>query len=181
MKILRLIVALFITAVLVAACSAAVVMPVATREPGQSGSMPSQPAPIDPDQPVQSEPGTAAPVEGEPVKPVDYAPQPGDAKLSRGNVYLEATDLLSLESFPPQFVLSIEGSLPNPCYSLRVVVNPPDADHKILVDVYSVYDPSAICAEVIKPFAQGVPLGKLEPGQYTVLVNGSEVGQVVMP
>lgn len=189
MKTLRLLAALLITAILIAACSAAVEPGAAGEEPGPRPTLADQPAssnpdlpvPINPDEPVSSEPGNAEPGPGEPMTPAEYAPQPGDSKLSRGNVYLESIDLLTLESFPPQFMLSLEGSLPNPCYALRVVVSAPDAQNKIAVDVYSVFDPNLMCAEVIKPFAQGVALGQLKPGLYTVLVNGDEVGQIEMP
>lgn len=33
------------------------------------------------------------------------------------------------------------GGLPTPCNQLRAAVSPPDADNKIMVDVYSVSDP----------------------------------------
>jgi hypothetical protein len=181
MRTLRLFAAFFLTAVLIAACSAAVDTPAASREPSPPAALPDQPVVSNPDQPVQSEPGSVEPGQGGPVKPVDFSPQPGDSKLSRGNVYLESMDLLMMESFPPQFLISIEGSLPNPCYALRAVVTPPDADNKIAVDVYSVYDPAAICAEVIVPFAQGIPLGQLAPGKYAVFVNQQKIGDLEMP
>ena len=107
----------------------------------------------------------------------DYAPQPGDAALTRENVYLESTDLLSLESFPLQFMLQLKGNLPTPCNALRVVVSPPDADNKVLVDVYSVIDSNKVCAQVIQPFDVNIPLGSFSAGAYTLWVNGEQVAE----
>lgn len=107
----------------------------------------------------------------------DYAPQPGDAALTRGNVYLESTDLLTLESFPLQFMLQLKGNLPTPCNALRVVVSPPDADNKVFVDVYSVTDPNKVCAQVIQPFDVNIPLGSFSAGAYTLWVNDEQVAE----
>lgn len=107
----------------------------------------------------------------------DYAPQPGDAALTRENVYLESTDLLTLESFPLQFMLQLKGNLPTPCNALRVVVSPPDADNKVLVDVYSVIDSNKVCAQVIQPFDVNIPLGSFSAGAYTLWVNGEQVAE----
>lgn len=107
----------------------------------------------------------------------DYAPQPGDAALTRENVYLESIDLLTLESFPLQFMLQLKGNLPTPCNALRVVVSPPDADNKVLVDVYSVIDSNKVCAQVIQPFDVNIPLGSFSAGAYTLWVNGEQVAE----
>ena len=41
-----------------------------------------------------------------------FAPQPGDADLTRGNIYINESSLVIRESYPPQISLSISGDLP---------------------------------------------------------------------
>jgi hypothetical protein len=126
-------------------------------------------------------PATAQPtVTDEPPptqQPSDSIPVPSDSNLVRGNVILESTDLLTLESFPLQFILVLKGGLPTPCNELRVAVSPPDSNNKIVVDVYSVSDPNAICAQVVEPFEENFPLGSFPTGHYTLWVNGEQVAE----
>ncbi len=109
--------------------------------------------------------------------PEEVRPRPEDATMRRENVYLEKTDLLVMESYPPQFALLISGNLPTPCNQLRVQVNPPDEQKRIAIEVYSVVAPDAICIEVLKPFRQTIPLGSFPAGHYTILVNGKKVAE----
>lgn len=98
-----------------------------------------------------------------------YLPQPTDAGWLTGTVFLDTTDVLVLESYPPQYILRLTGSLPNPCYQLRVVVGDL-ADGKRLVQVYSVAEPDKMCIQVLQPFEVNVPLGSAtEP--FAVVIN----------
>lgn len=106
-----------------------------------------------------------------------YLPRPEDSKFARDSVMLESTDLLTLESFPLQFTLELNGSLPTPCHLLRVAVNKPNDGNKILVDVYSVADPNLICTQIVKPFEVNIPLGSFPTGHYTLWVNGSQIAE----
>ncbi len=119
--------------------------------------------PPNPDQPISSD-DTPAPQ----VTP----PTPTDSNLLRGNAYLDSVELLTLESYPLQFMLVLKGSLPTPCNQLRVDVNPPDGENKIIVDVYSVTQPDMVCAQVLEPFEENIPLGSFPTGHYTLWVNG---------
>lgn len=110
-----------------------------------------------------------------------WQPQPGDELLDRGNVYLEKAQILVLESYPPQFKLALEGSLPSPCHQLRVKVNPPDPNRKILVEVYSVVNPGDICITVLEPFQVSIPITNPETGRYAILVNGEKAGEIDIP
>jgi hypothetical protein len=65
--------------------------------------------------------------------------------------------------------------LPTPCHKLRVALSDPDAQGKILVEVYSVVDPAEICVQVLEPFAAEVPLPAYAQGETTVVVNGEEL------
>lgn len=128
----------------------------------------------DPDAPVSS---------GDPQDPSlpAWAPRPEDEDLARGEVEIDTAELLTLESFPPQFMLHLTGLIQNPCAGLRVVVNDPDANNEIHVDVYSVYDLAVMCAQAQESFDVNIPLGSLPEGEYRVLVNGEPVADVVSP
>jgi hypothetical protein len=107
----------------------------------------------------------------------DYSPKPEDVTLIRGEVYMDSNELLILESYPLQFMLNLKGSTPTPCHQLRVFVNPPDFENKILVEVYSVSEPNAICVQVLSPFEVNIPLGSFATGYYILLINGQQAAE----
>jgi hypothetical protein len=128
-----------------------------------------------PDEPVSNEPvagntPAAAPQQN------DFLPNPADDALTRGEVFLDVKGISSLESYPLQIMLLLEGNLPTPCHQLRINVNPPDADNKINIDVYSVFSPDKICIQVLVPFEVSFNMGSYPPGEYSVLVNGEPAG-----
>jgi hypothetical protein len=130
---------------------------------------------LPPDTVVTSPPEGTMPANETPVNPL--APQPGDIKFSRGNIFIQESGLLIRESFPPQISLSFSGDLPTPCHQVRAVINPPDAENKINVDAYSVVDPDMVCIQVLKPFQERVDLGTYPGGHYTVWLNGEMAGE----
>jgi len=126
-----------------------------------SASTTSTPAPTDPPNPV----------------PGDYSPKPEDSALTRGPIFLDSTDLLTMESFPLQFSLNLKGSLPTPCHQLRISANAPDSQNEIHIAAYSVVDPNTVCAEVLEPFEANFPLGSFPSGHYILFVNGTQVAE----
>jgi hypothetical protein len=50
-----------------------------------------------------------------------------------------------------------------------------------MVEVYSLVDPDVACIQVLEPFQQGINLGSLPQGSYTVYVNGEQVGEIDAP
>lgn len=130
--------------------------------------------PENPDNPVIS-PGKPG-EEDSPANPWD--PQPGDKNLERGGVFIDAKSLVTMESFPPQYVLSIEGNLPTPCNMLRVKVGEPDEQGQIKIEAYSVIDNTMACIQVLSPFIVNVPLGSFTDVTYTVLLNDEVVGEI---
>ena len=108
----------------------------------------------------------------------DYIPSPADNGLTRGNVYHDETQLVTMESYPLKFALRLKGNLPTPCDHLRIAANPPDAQNKIIVDVYSVSDPNAMCAQVLQPFDVNFQLGSYPTGHYTLWVNGKQIAEI---
>ena len=147
------------------------------NDPHQSVSNPDQPADggdpvIDPNQPTSNDDPVFIPQKFD-----NTIPRPADKKLLRGNAYVESTDLLTMESYPLQFMLAVSGNLPTPCNQLRVDVKPPDAENRIVVDVYSVVEPDQMCAEMLQPFSINIPLSSFPSGHYTVWVNGEQVAE----
>jgi hypothetical protein len=106
-----------------------------------------------------------------------YDPLPGDIKLQRGNVFINESGLILRESFPIQVVLGLSGELPTPCHQLRVHIEPPDAENKILIEAYTVVNPEINCIQVLKPFTEMIELGTFSGGHDTVWVNGEQVGE----
>jgi len=123
-------------------------------------------------------PAVASPYPG-PETQTNFVPLPEDAGLTRGNVYLlpEGINITVTESDPVQATLNLTGTLPNPCYHLRVVVNPPDGQNQIKIEVYSVANPDAVCADMLKDFAAQIPMGSYAKGHYKVYINDQMVGE----
>jgi hypothetical protein len=106
-----------------------------------------------------------------------YAPRAGDDALQRGNAYIDSADILTMESYPPQFAIVLNGNLPTPCHELRVVFNQPDVEKKIRLEVYSVADPNAVCAQMLQPFEQNISLGSFPSGHYTIWIKDKQMGE----
>jgi hypothetical protein len=163
--------------VALAACAAPADPATLTNVPATTPPEPTaMPVTASPDTPVSSTPG-----DGPPPQTPPYAPAPGDAQFDRGNAFVDSAEIIVAESFPPQYFLSLRGSLPTPCHTLRVAVSPPAAGNRIDVDVYSITDPNTMCAQVLEPFEVNVRLGTYPAGTYEVWVNGQPVGEFQAP
>ncbi len=169
----RPIMPLLLTSML-AACAAVPALPLATAAGAAVSPAPPRATEAEP-----SRKPTVIPTIGIPPVPprMPYAPQPGDERLSRGNVYIDSATLLLAESYPPQVFLVLSGSLPTPCHQLRVEVSAPDAQNRIRVEAYSRVDPNVICVQVLKAFEASIRLGSYASGHYTVWLNGRRVGE----
>lgn len=105
-----------------------------------------------------------------------YYPQPGDNALTRGRIVPTSINLLRLETDPPQIQLLLSGYLPTPCHELRVVIQPPNENNDILVEIYSLVNPDLECEQVLRAFDETIVLGNYPSGSYWVWVNGGKVG-----
>src|SRR5512138_1990737 len=76
---------------------------------------------LPPDTAVTSPPEETMPAHN----PNSFAPMPGDANLTRGNVFMQEASLVIRESYPPQIALALKGELPTPCNQLRVQISTP--------------------------------------------------------
>lgn len=108
-----------------------------------------------------------------------FTPQPGDDKLTRGDVTLDMTaSRLIISGLQPNDVsVNLSGFLPDPCHQLRIQLTPADTKNKISLEVYSVFDSHANCTTVIQPFLVIYPLGSFSSGHYSVIVNGQLMGE----
>jgi hypothetical protein len=156
---------LIVLSLLVAACASL---------PPVVEATPASPVPEDPVVSTPQLPGTGS----EEPAPGPYAPGKGDESMKRGEVYIDSQEILTLESFPPQFRLHVEGSLPTPCHELRAVVGEPNAQNQIPVEMYSLVDPNVECIQMLEAFEADISLGSYSSGSYTVFVNGEEAGQI---
>jgi hypothetical protein len=134
-----------------------------------------EPGTLPPDTAVTSPPLDNMPTNEPRVNP--FSPKPGDANLTRGNVYVYEKSLVIRERYPPQISLSIHGDLPTPCHKLRVEIASSAPENKILVDIYSVVDPNMACTQVLESFEEFIDLGTFPSGQYSVWVNGELAGE----
>jgi hypothetical protein len=144
---------LFIAILILAACAPAATETMDPNTPVDSNSTPEQPSEL-------------------PIRP-----QPGDDNLQRGNAFINESSLLIRESYPPQIAIMLSGDLPTPCHQLRAEVGEPDAENKIMVNVYTVVDPNMMCIQVLKPFDETVELGTFPSGHYSVWLNGEMIGE----
>ena len=145
-----------------------------TAEPKGITPSPVQPTePSDLSTPVSNEtPGSGG--EGTP-SPLD--PIPGEENMVRGNVFVDNSEILLLESFPVQINLTVQGNLPTPCHFLRAEVSEPDENGRIDITLYSLTEPGTACILVLQPFETTIPLGPYPSGTYTVYINGEEAGE----
>lgn len=103
--------------------------------------------------------GTSHP---QPVTPAPmsntYAPQPGDARLQRGDVSIEQVEIADMSGGAVQ-LLTISGSLPTPCHSLRLQIPPAaSADGVLRIRAWSISDPAVMCAQMLQPFTVQLPI-----------------------
>lgn len=102
-------------------------------------------------------------------EPAATAPTTGD----RSPAYVNDVEIVLLESYPVQVRAIVQGDLPTPCHQLDWEVSDPE-DDRIELEVYSTFDPEAVCAQVLEPFEETIDVGSFETGEYVLVVNGEE-------
>jgi hypothetical protein len=124
--------------------------------------------PTDPQEPIGETPQGAG------------SPAPGGGEVAdgeRGPVYIDETELVVLESFPVQIEIVVRGALPTPCASLKWSVEAPDDQGRIMVEAYSLQDPTLACIEVLEQIEERLQIGSYSQGSYSVWLNGEVVGE----
>lgn len=111
-----------------------------------------------------------------------YPPAAGDDAMGRANFFVDSAELRPVEGAPGQADLYVEGSLPTPCNQPRLTVNPPDAEKKIVIEIYSLVPKDKMCTQVIQPYSGKLAtLAGYPSGTYTVMVNEVAAGELVVP
>ena len=129
--------------------------------------------------PEQPTPTTSAPLVFK-QEENPYAPRPEDLALKQDGVILTSLSLSERYDLTPlRAELHLLGSMPSVCSELRLKVNPPDTEYRINIEAYSVADPKLNCENVFQQVDTTILLGAYSPGQYTVWVNDSYVGDIV--
>lgn len=96
---------------------------------------------------------------------------PAEISITNISVRVEGED-------PAQVFLVITGNLPTPCHQFAYTLGQPDAEGNLNVEVYSLVDPNAGCAQALQPFEETIDLGSFPAGSYTIWVNGEVVQQL---
>ena len=107
-----------------------------------------------------------------------YAPQPGDSDLMAGQITVDSSSVYIAESYPPQLMVSFAYFSPTPCHQLRVEVTGPNNENQIDLKAYAVAEKDKPCSlmALTTPLQASLNLGSLPKGQYTVLLNGDQIG-----
>lgn len=173
----KIFVTLFIFVLCLSACT-----PAETEEPTQTPAAEPSPTPPPPGETAEPGgiPGTSK-EEEEGLAPNPLEPLPNEENMVRGNVFIDNIELVVLESFPVQAVLQVQGTLPTPCHHLRGIVNWSEGESRIEMELFSLADPQSICTQALEPFETDINLGAFEEGEYTVWVNGEQVGEFTAP
>lgn len=108
-----------------------------------------------------------------------FDPQPGDGMMARGDVEIVSASILAAESFPPNFSLSLAFRLITPCHQLRVRVSQPDSHNRLHLEIFSMAPRDKPCSlmTLLTPQQANISLGSFPTGDYTVWVNGHQVGK----
>ncbi|MBW8012245.1 MAG: hypothetical protein FVQ83_13580 [Chloroflexi bacterium] len=99
------------------------------------------------------------------------------------NVIINSTEILIMESYPIQVALIVSGELPTPCHVLQTIINDPDEQNRILIEVLGVIDDETVCTQVMEPFEEriGIPMQGSPDGVYEIWLNGELVGDFSYP
>jgi hypothetical protein len=107
-----------------------------------------------------------------------YAPQPGDRDLMAGDIEIDSSSVFLAESQPPQVMVNFAYFQPTPCYQLRVEPSGPDKHNRIELKAYVVAERDKPCAlmPLSTPLQARLNLGGFPKGQYTISLNGNQIG-----
>lgn len=108
-----------------------------------------------------------------------YTPQSGDSAMLTGDIKVDSASVLVATSQPPQVAVTFAYFQPTPCYKLRVEVSEPDANKQINLKAYAVAEKDKPCAlmALATPLQANLNLGSFPSGNYSVLLNGNEIGK----
>jgi len=100
-------------------------------------------------------------------------PSGGDGQPALGTAQVDSIEIVILESFPVQIHVLARGHLPDSCTTIDQITEEQDGD-TFRVTITTARPEGEVCAQVLTPFEENIPLDVygLAAGTYTVDVNG---------
>lgn len=84
---------------------------------------------------------------------------------------IESASVIVRESFPPQVSIAVSGYAPDGC-DFPMQIEQERSGSTIQINLYRLVPLAAMCPAVLVPLERTIDLGTLEPGSYTVNING---------
>jgi hypothetical protein len=108
-----------------------------------------------------------------------YAAQTGDGSMMQSKVEIVSASIVMTDSLPRQVSVSLAFRLTTPCNQLRVNISQPDSAKRIHLEVYGVAlkDKPCTLMALATPQQANISLGSYSTGQYTVWINGVQMGE----
>jgi hypothetical protein len=99
--------------------------------------------------------------------------------MMQSSAEIVSASVITGESFPPQISVSVAYKLITPCNSLRVNISQPDSAKRIQLELYGVAPKDKPCSlmALATPQQATISLGSFPTGQYTVWINGVQIGE----
>lgn len=106
---------------------------------------------------------------------------PPDLSGGTTSLYIENTEILTLESFPVQVNLVVSGNFPDGCTSIGTVTQERTGE-TFNITITTNRPPDQMCTAVLVPFQETIKLdvAGLKAGTYTVNLNGKLVDTFVL-
>ncbi len=132
--------------------------------------------------PVVSAPtSTTLPVPTTEPTPTSNRPNPeptgtlgqGGVNNQPGSAMIDSVEVLILESLPVQVTVNVKGNMPDACTTVDEVTTNREGN-TFNIQITTKRPAELMCAQVLTPFEQNIPLDVkgLQKGTYTVNVNG---------
>ncbi|MEM6281944.1 MAG: hypothetical protein AAF787_07105 [Chloroflexota bacterium] len=104
--------------------------------------------------------------------PASTAPPEGET--FRQPILIDNVVVVTMESLPVQVTLDVTGTIQDGC-NFPVIAEVGQDDTTITVDIYRDIPQDIICTMQIQSYNESIALGALEPGSYTITVNGTTI------
>lgn len=108
-----------------------------------------------------------------------YAPRAGDSDLLAEDINIEWDNLHVARSRPPQLLVNFTYFPPTTCHKLRVEVSEPNDENQIILKAYLIAAKDQVCTTIVleDPLEASLNLGSYPEGNYSVVLNGDQIGE----
>lgn len=107
----------------------------------------------------------------EPTAQTVTEPTPDLATLDISPIVIETVDVRIAESAPPQIFVEVAGYLGDGCTRFHDLEQVREGN-TFTITITGERPKDAMCTAIAEPYSENIALGTLEPGSYTVIVNG---------